>query len=32
MWLMRDEKIAVREAAFNSAPADQAVDLTKVLG
>jgi nuclear transport factor 2 (NTF2) superfamily protein len=31
-WLMRDGKIAVWEAAFNSAPADQAVDLAKLLG
>ena len=32
VWLMRDGKIAVWEAAFNSAPADQVVDLTKMLG
>jgi hypothetical protein len=31
-WLMRDGKIAVWEAAFNSAPADQAIDLAKLLG
>ena len=31
-WSMRDGKIAVWEAAFNSAPADQAVDLAKMLG
>jgi nuclear transport factor 2 (NTF2) superfamily protein len=32
VWMMRDGKIAVWEAAFNSAPADQAVDLGKMLG
>ena len=32
VWIMRDGKIAVWEAAFNSAPADQAVDLAKMLG
>jgi nuclear transport factor 2 (NTF2) superfamily protein len=32
IWLMRDGKIAVWEAAFNSAPADQTVDLGKMLG
>ena len=32
VWMMRDGKIAVWEAAFNSAPADQAVDLAKMLG
>jgi nuclear transport factor 2 (NTF2) superfamily protein len=31
VWMMRDGKIAMWEAAFNSAPADQAVDLTKML-
>jgi hypothetical protein len=30
--MMRDGKIAVWEAAFNSAPADHAVDLTQMLG
>jgi nuclear transport factor 2 (NTF2) superfamily protein len=32
VWMMRDGKIAVWEAAFNSAPADQAVDLANMLG
>jgi len=32
VWMMRDGKIAVWEAAFNSAPAEQAVDLAKMLG
>ena len=32
VWMMRDGKIAVWEAAFNSAPAEQAGDLAKMLG
>ena len=32
VWQMRDGKIAVWEAAFNSAPADQAIDVGKMLG
>ena len=32
VWMIRDGKIAVCEAAFNSAPADHAVDLTQMLG
>ena len=32
VWMMRDGKIAVWEAAFNSASADQAVDLNNMLG
>jgi len=31
-WRMRDGKIAVWEAAFNSAPAGEALDVTKMLG
>jgi hypothetical protein len=27
LWTMRDGKIAIWEAAFNGAPADQAVDV-----
>src|SRR5262245_27501110 len=32
IWLMQDGKIAAWEAAFNSAPADQTMDLGKMLG
>jgi nuclear transport factor 2 (NTF2) superfamily protein len=32
VWLMREGKIAMWEAAFNSAPTDQAADLAKMLG
>jgi nuclear transport factor 2 (NTF2) superfamily protein len=31
VWMMRNGKIAVWEAAFNSAPADQTVDLSEML-
>jgi len=32
VWKMRNGKIAVWEAAFNSAPAGEALDVTKMLG
>ena len=32
VWKMRDGKIAVWEAAFNSAPAGEALDVTRMLG
>jgi nuclear transport factor 2 (NTF2) superfamily protein len=32
LWTMRDGKIAIWESAFNTGPADQAVDLDKMLG
>ena len=32
VWKMRDGKIAVWEAAFNSGPADEAIDVAKMLG
>jgi nuclear transport factor 2 (NTF2) superfamily protein len=32
VWKMRDGKIAVWEAAFNSAPAGEALDVAKLLG
>ncbi len=32
VWRMRDGKIAVWEAAFNSAPADEALDVARMLG
>jgi nuclear transport factor 2 (NTF2) superfamily protein len=32
VWKMRDGKIAVWEAAFNSAPADEPLDVAKMLG
>ncbi len=32
VWTMRDGKIAVWETAFNSGPADEAVDVAKMLG
>lgn len=32
VWKMRDGKIAVWESAFNSGPADEAVDVAKMLG
>ncbi len=32
VWKMRDGKIAVWEAAFNSAPAGEALDVAKMLG
>jgi hypothetical protein len=32
IWLIRDGTIAIWEAAFNSAPADQTVALGKMLG
>ncbi len=32
IWKMRDGKIAVWEAAFNTTPADETLDITKMLG
>lgn len=32
VWTMRDGKIAIWETAFNSGPADEAVDVAKMLG
>lgn len=32
VWKMRDGKIAIWEAAFNSAPAGETLDVTKMLG
>ena len=32
VWTMRDGKIAVWEAAFNTGPADQPIDLAQMLG
>jgi nuclear transport factor 2 (NTF2) superfamily protein len=31
LWTLRDGKIAIWEAAFNTAPADQSIDLDKML-
>lgn len=31
VWTMRDGKIAIWEAAFNAAPADQDIDINQAL-